>query len=152
MTPSRINHSVVVDKAAAVRRMVEAMATLPLDDLDGFLASPHAAAAGESYLRRSLEALLDLGRHLLAKGFGVVVTEYKEIPRSLRERAILSPSLASILIEMAGYRNRLVHFYDEVTPEELYAILSGRRGDVEKVLDALLHWVESEAAPGRKER
>lgn len=28
-------------------------------------------AAGESFLRRGLEALFDLGRHVLAKGFDV---------------------------------------------------------------------------------
>jgi hypothetical protein len=30
-------------------------------------------------LRRSLEALMDLGRHIVAKGFGRGVTEYREI-------------------------------------------------------------------------
>lgn len=37
-------------------------------------------AAGESFLRRALEVLLDLGRHVLAKGFGRVVPEYVSSP------------------------------------------------------------------------
>ena len=145
MTPSRINESIVADKTAVVRRMLEAITTLPLASRDEFLANPHNAAAGESYLRRGLEALLDLGRHLLAKGFGVAVAEYKEIAAGLRERKILAPELASTLIEMAGYRNRLVHFYDEVTADELYEILTSRRHDLERVLDAFLLWIASES-------
>ena len=152
MTPSSINGSIVADKTAVVRRMLEAIATLPLGSQTEFLANPHDAAAGESYLRRGLEALLDLGRHLLAKGFGVAVTEYKEIAAGLRDRKVLTPDLASLLIEMAGYRNRLVHFYDEVTPLELYRILAERRHDLEKVLDALLAWISSASRESHTER
>jgi uncharacterized protein YutE (UPF0331/DUF86 family) len=132
--------------------MLEAIATLPLGNQTEFLANPHHAAAGESYLRRALEALLDLGRHLLAKGFGIAVTEYKEIAVGLRDRKVLTPDLASVLIEMAGYRNRLVHFYDEVTPLELYRILVERRHDLEKVLDALLAWISSASRESKSER
>jgi uncharacterized protein YutE (UPF0331/DUF86 family) len=152
VTPSSINGSIVADKTAVVRRMLAAMATLPLGSEAEFLANPHHAAAGESYLRRALEALLDLGRHLLAKGFGLPVTEYKEIAAGLRDRKALAPDLASILVEMAGYRNRLVHFYDEVTPSELYRILVERRQDLEKVLDALLQWISSQSRQTESDR
>lgn len=33
---------------------------------------------------------------------------------------------------MAGYRNRMVHFYDEVTPEELYQIVQDDIKDIEE--------------------
>lgn len=42
---------------------------------------------------------------------------------------------------MAGYRNRLVHFYDEVTPVELYTILTDHIVDVRKLTDALRTWL-----------
>jgi uncharacterized protein YutE (UPF0331/DUF86 family) len=32
---------------------------------------------------------------------------------------------------MAGYRNRMVHFYREVTPEELYQIVANNLKDIE---------------------
>jgi hypothetical protein len=35
--------------------------------------------AAESYLRRAVEVLLDMGRHILAKEFALAVSEYKEI-------------------------------------------------------------------------
>lgn len=141
MTRGRLRQSVIAAKTATIRQMTSAMATLPLASLAEFLAEPHMVGAAESYLRRALEALLDLGRHILAKGFGVAATEYKEIPRRLRDAGVLAPEAAERMAQMAGYRNRLVHFYDEVTPEELYEIVSGRRGDIEQILDALHRWL-----------
>ena len=47
--------------------------------LHEFTSGPLNAPAAESYLRRALEALMDLGRHILAKGFGRGVAEYKKI-------------------------------------------------------------------------
>ena len=94
-------------------------------------------------LRRALEALLDLGRHVAAKGFAEPVVEYKQIGRALGRRGVLSGDTAALLVEMAGYRNRLTHFYDEVTPEELFQILTTRTGDIETVLNEILAWIRS---------
>lgn len=141
MSPGRVRQSVVAEKSATVRQMLAGVASLPLGSLEDFTADPRMPAAGESFLRRALEALLDLGRHLLAKGFAVPVSEYKEIPSKLQEAGMLDASLANRFVDMAGYRNRLTHFYDEVTPAELYAILTGELKDVEAVLAAVLAWV-----------
>jgi uncharacterized protein YutE (UPF0331/DUF86 family) len=119
-----LRESVVVEKAETVRRMLAGVGSRPLVSLDDFTADPRMPAAGESYLRRALEALLDLGRHLLAKAFAVPAIEYKEIPSKLQEAGVIDARLAARFVDMAGYRNRLTHFYDEVTPAELYGILT----------------------------
>lgn len=38
---------------------------------------------------------------------------------------------------MAGYRNRLTHFYAEITPGELHDILNNDLGDFETFLSAI---------------
>jgi uncharacterized protein YutE (UPF0331/DUF86 family) len=110
--------------------------------MEPFLSDSRTVAAAESYVRRGLEALLDLGRHILAKGYSRPVVEYKEIPLQLREIGVLGERDAGLLRDMAGYRNRLVHFYSEVTPQELFHIRSSRLTDIEDVLSALLHWLQ----------
>ena len=84
---------------------------------------------------------MDLGRHMLAKGFGKAVAEYKEIPKELRKCGVLQEAEARLMRELAGYRNRMVHFYDEVTTEELYQICHEQLDDVEKILAAILEWI-----------
>ena len=136
-----IREKVVASKVAVVREMIAAAGTLPLESREAFLEDPRMVAAGESFLRRALESLLDLGRHILAKGLGMPVAEYREIGRQLGKHGVLDTDRAALLVEMGGYRNRLTHFYDEVTPEELHELLATRLGDIKSVLDSLLQWL-----------
>jgi uncharacterized protein YutE (UPF0331/DUF86 family) len=143
MSPGTISRVVVADKVAAVRRMLDGVRSLPLDDLATFTADPRMIAAGDSYLRRALEALLDLGRHVLAKGFGRAPAEYAEIARELGEVGVIDAACAAKLIVMARYRNRMVHFYDEISDEELYGILSREVRDVEELVAAITDWLNA---------
>jgi uncharacterized protein YutE (UPF0331/DUF86 family) len=122
--------------------MVNAARALPVESLAAFRSDPRNVAAADSYLRRALEALLDLGRHILAKGFGRAVVEYKEIAKSLVEVRVLDERQAGLLRQLAGYRNRLVHFYHEIGEEKLYEICSKQLGDIEAALATLLAWIE----------
>ncbi len=141
MNRSLIRVAVVTAKIEIVRRMLDGVATLPLASKQEFLADPRMVAAGESFLRRCLEALFDLGRHILAKAFATGVSEYKAIVSALLQQGVIDAGMAERMTEMAGYRNRLVHFYDEVTPEELYEILKHHLVDVEAALAAIQAWM-----------
>lgn len=48
-----------------------------------------------------------------------------------------------LMQKFAGYRNRLVHFYHDVSAEELYEICSSRLGDIEKITDTLRVWIKN---------
>jgi uncharacterized protein YutE (UPF0331/DUF86 family) len=141
MSPSKIRLKTVTAKAELIREMLAAIETLPLASETEFSSDVRMVAAGESFLRRALEGLLDLGRHVLAKGFGKVVPEYAAVADTLAAQGILSPESAAKLRLMARYRNRMVHFYDQVRPPELYEILAGERGDVEEILTAIQSWL-----------
>jgi uncharacterized protein YutE (UPF0331/DUF86 family) len=141
MSPSRVSRAVVADKIALVRRMLDAIRTLPLEELERFSIDPRMAAAGESYLRRALEGLLDLARHVLAKGFGRAPAEYAVVARELGEVGVTTADVATRLVSMARYRNRMVHFYDEVTERELFELLTTRLDDFEKVIGDVTQWM-----------
>ncbi len=141
MTRSMLREKIIVERTAWIRKMMGSVRSLPLDSYQSFLSDPRNAASAESYLRRGLEALMDLGRHMLAKGFGKAVAEYKEIPIELKKCGVLQEAEAKIMRELAGYRNRMVHFYDEVTTEELYQICHEQLDDVEKILAKILEWI-----------
>jgi uncharacterized protein YutE (UPF0331/DUF86 family) len=143
MTRSQVRAAIVADRTSWVRRMVEGLRSLLAGSMESFLSDSRTVAAAESSLRRGLEALLDLGRHVLAKGVGRAVVEYQDIPLELRGTGVLGERDAGLLRDMAGYRNRLVHFYSEITPEELFHIRSSRLTDIEDVLSALLCWLQA---------
>lgn len=80
MTPSRLRGKVITERSAWIRDMLGRIRALPLETFESFVGDSRNVASAESYLRRALEALPDLGRHILAKGFGLAVTEYREMP------------------------------------------------------------------------
>lgn len=89
------------------------------------------------HLHRALEGVFNIGTHVLSRIPGAQVTQYKEIAQKLGEYRIVSEEFVPTLIEMARYRNRLVHFYAQITKEELYKILSDDLGDFETFLQAI---------------
>ena len=60
MSPEPISAVVVTDRAAWVRRMLVGIRSLPVDSAEEFTAHPRTVAAADSYLRRALEALLEV--------------------------------------------------------------------------------------------
>ena len=141
MSPGKLSKRVIGDRLAWIDKMVVEIRALPLDSYEDFSANRRDVWAAESCLRRALEAIFDLGRHILAKGFGQGVTEYKQIASELETAGVLSHSRARLLSTLAGYRNRLVHFYHEVTSEELYEICRNNLDDLLKIKNALRKWV-----------
>jgi uncharacterized protein YutE (UPF0331/DUF86 family) len=123
--------------------MLIGIRALPLTTYEAFRSDPRNLPAAESHLRRALEALLDLGRHVLAKGFGRAATDYKDVARALTDVGVLDERHGTVLRHLAGYRNRLVHFYQEVSETELYEICVGEVDDVDRVLSAILKWIEA---------
>ena len=90
MSPGKISKKVVADRIAWVDKVVSEIRSLPFTTYDEFMKDNRNMWATESCLRRALEALFDIGRHILAKTFGKGVTEYKEIANELGQADVLS--------------------------------------------------------------
>lgn len=82
------------------------------------------------HLHRALEGVFHITAHILARVPGGQATQYKELAQKLGELGVVPKEFAEgKLVTMAKYRNRLVHFYAQITPEELYGILHKDLGD-----------------------
>jgi uncharacterized protein YutE (UPF0331/DUF86 family) len=133
MTRGSISLKIVHEKLLLIESCLGELRKLPVETLADFTAD-HRAAAAESYLRRALQAIFDLLRHLIAKGYGRGLLEYRELARIAREEKLVEdPELGEILDRMARYRNRMTHFYDEITDDELYEIVKTKLGDLEGI-------------------
>lgn len=90
------------------------------------------------HLRFVLEGIFHIGSHIVSRIPGGRFTEYKEIARKLGELGIVSKIFAEKkLVPMAGYRNRLTHFYAEIRPNELHKILRENLDDIAEFLRAV---------------
>lgn len=91
------------------------------------------------HLHRALEGVFNIAAHILSRIPGAQATTYKDTALKLGEFGIVEKQFAeNNLAKMANYRNRLVHFYAEITPQELYDLLHSNLGD----FDTFLHSVK----------
>jgi uncharacterized protein YutE (UPF0331/DUF86 family) len=90
------------------------------------------------YLRRALEGIFHIGAHVLSRIPGGRATEYEEIALRLGEIGVVpKPFAEKNLKAMAGYRNRLTHFYADVKPEEIHKIIRENLDDFDIYLKAV---------------
>src|SRR3990170_6001532 len=129
MVISNLNTVRVLELIRFIERCTEELKPFSKMNEKDFLSDKKNPPYVESYLRKSLEAVFDIGRHILAKSYGFKEIEYKTIARELGKRKVISEELSDALIKMAGYRNRMVHFYREITSEELHQIILNNMED-----------------------
>ncbi len=132
MTRDAVNLKIVAERLEHVSRCLDDLRELPATTLKDFLADRRNAPAADSLLRHAIEALFDTARHLLAKAYGLGQLEYRQVAETSAAKGIVTDSeLAARFEKIAGFRNRLIHYYEEVTPEELYGIIRNDLGDLE---------------------
>lgn len=92
----------------------------------------------EYHLHRALEGVFNICAHILSRIPGGGADEYKEMAMKFGEFGLIDKGFADTkLKEMAKYRNRVVHFYSEITPEETYNITRNDLGDFDVFLSAV---------------
>ena len=97
----------------------------------------------EYHLHHALEGVFHIGSHILSRIPGGQATEYAESARKLGEFGIIDKEFANTtLVKMAKYRNRIVHFYAQITPEEYYNIIKNNLGDFDIFLAAVKQVLE----------
>jgi uncharacterized protein YutE (UPF0331/DUF86 family) len=80
-----------------------------------------------------MEALLDMGNHVIAdEGLGVV-DWYSDVPRIFLEKGLISSELSQKWIRMIGFRNTLVHGYMDVDRSIVYEALQNGLRDIEEL-------------------
>ncbi len=125
--------------------LLQSFARLPFEEFNTDVIGDRA----QLHLRFALEGIFHIGSHILSRTPGGRFTEYKEIARNLGEIGLLEKSFAEkTLVKMAGYRNRLTHFYAEITPEELYNIINNHLGDITRFVEIIKMLMKNPTAHG----
>lgn len=142
MVISRLQTDKIERNLSLIQEFLIELKRLALITEEEFLSDRRNPAAAESYLRRSLEAVFDIGRHILAKSYGLKELQYKSIAIELGEKGIVNKEYSKTLIKMAGYRNRMVHLYHEISSKEIYEILKSHLSDIEKFIVEIVGFIE----------
>ncbi len=98
-----------------------------------FLANSEYRYVTERLLHLAIEALTDMGNHLIADLHLGHPDYAAQVPDILAEKANLPRELADTWIKMIGLRNILVHDYLDIDPALIYKILQNNLSDIERL-------------------
>lgn len=142
MVISKLHLDRIEDSLSIIQSFLKELKCFTSMDKETFLSDTRNPAAVESFLRRSLEAIFDVGRHIIAKSYGCKELEYKKIAVELGKNGVISDEYSKVLLKIAGYRNRMVHLYNEIEPDELYDIVKNHLDDIERFPSEIVIFIE----------
>lgn len=146
-----LNREIILARLEEIRKDLSELESFKNMDNDEFRRGKNFPAA-EHYLRRALEAVFDAGSHILSRIPGAVASTYREAAKNLGEYGIVPEKFSEEkLVRMAGYRNRLTHFYLDVKEDEILYIIKNNLGDFEEFSKHLKNLLENPGKYGLRE-
>ena len=101
--------------------------------LDDFVGDPEHYGSAERFLHLAIEAILDMGNHVIAESDLGIVNWYSDIPSILARKGYIDSDLEKKWLQMIGFRNTLVHDYLEIDRGIVYDILENHLEDIEAI-------------------
>ena len=113
-----------------------------------FLDDDMAQAAAARWLQTTIEAMIDMANHIVAReGLGVP-RAYSETMEILLRAGVLPDDRRDAFLAMVRFRNRVVHLYDEVFPDDIWNIIEGDLGDFDVFIEAIAaRYFDQQSAP-----
>ncbi|MGB9775731.1 MAG: type VII toxin-antitoxin system HepT family RNase toxin [Anaerolineae bacterium] len=102
-------------------------------DREEFLQDPEHYGSAERFLQLAIEAVNDIGSHIIAALDLGTINWYSDIPTILEEKGYIAPELREKWIRMIGFRNALVHDYLEIDRRIVYEVLQSGLEDLEEL-------------------
>ncbi len=82
----------------------------------------------------SIQNIFDMMAHIASADFNLKWEQYSDIPELLFNENLINESERSLLIQMSGFRNRLIHDYLGLDLDILVDIVNNRLPDIRNFL------------------
>ena len=89
--------------------------------------------SAERNLQKIVEAIIDIGKMLLAQKKLKEPSNNREVFLILQENQIFPSKLIPLVDKMIGMRNIIVHSYDRINDEIVYGVLKKNLRDIEQL-------------------
>lgn len=112
-----------------------------------FLKDPDKIGSAKYHFIVAIECCIDMCNHIIARNGFRAPEDYGDTFRVMSEQGAFKPDFSDELVNMAKFRNRLVHIYLEVENKQVYEILQDRIGDFKKFVDAIANFLGLQNLP-----
>ena len=135
MTQALLNETKIITKLKEIEADLNDLEKLKEFSQKEFSNNRITLSAAENFLRRALEAVFDIGNHILSR-YSMRPSEqpksYVDIAIILGKKKIVSEKFAQEkLTKMAKFRNKLIHMYDVIESEQIHQIIQDDLDDFE---------------------
>jgi uncharacterized protein YutE (UPF0331/DUF86 family) len=128
-----LNKGLLADRLLFIERSIQSLERFKSVTPTEFQANPDSFRIAYYDLYVALEACMDIGAHILSRIPGQKPKSYKDITLLLAENKLMPEKFAAEkLVPMAGYRNRMTHFYHRLEAAEILEIIKAHLGDFEE--------------------
>ena len=137
----------VTKLVSELRRSVVRLRDIAKLSQDEFLNDPDKIGSSKYHFIVAIESSIDMCNHIISRNGYRVPENYADTFRVMAEAGALDAAFSNELINMAKFRNRLVHLYWEVDDQQLYEILQDRLDDFKRLLDSIVEFLGLEDLP-----
>ena len=136
-----VNQALVLRLLASIEGFVSDLRNA--DDIthDRFLRDIRLQRFVERTLHIAVEACMDAVHHIISDEKWREPDSYADAFAVLAENGVLTEEQAGRFAMMARFRNKIVHYYEKIEPEQVYGIFKSRLEDFDVFVAAVRDWL-----------
>lgn len=124
-----VDNEIILEKLRIIKENLAKLDTLKDVPEDIFINDFQKYDSAKYNLQTSIEAMLDICNHIIARKAYEIPKTNAEAFRLLCRKNILDSGMEDTFMAMARFRNRVVHMYEQVDNCEIWRMVSERLGD-----------------------
>lgn len=139
---SSVDKELIIAKFQIVDENIKILKELARTSAREAVSDPIKRAAVERLLQVAIEAVIDIGCHVISALKLKAPSTYAEIAEILASKGIISDDVKEEIASMIRFRNLLVHGYAKLDPERLADMLERRLDDFDHFKEEIIQWLK----------
>lgn len=135
------DQEIMVRLVTEIRKSVARLRNLSKLGEADFLKDPDKIGSAKYHFIVAIESCIDMCNHVISRNGFRAPEDYGDTFRVMNEGGALKQDFSDELVNMAKFRNRLVHIYLEVENKQVYEILQDRLDDFKKFIDSISNFL-----------
>lgn len=142
-----IDEEIIASRMAKIRQYAKRLSELLETPKDEFIREPTYYLQAERLLEVMIQAMIDIGNHLIAGLLLKKPEDYHQVFDILAQNRILPTEFLHKAHELVGLRNLLTHEYLEIDHARLYEEAKAGLGDFEGFCEAIVRFLRRRKGP-----
>ncbi|PKM83877.1 MAG: hypothetical protein CVU88_00750 [Firmicutes bacterium HGW-Firmicutes-13] len=132
-----------MQKIAFIREQLGDIRTLTSEKKRSEILNDKLLVKGLKYsLQTAIEAMIDIAFHLAAKKYNYAPEEARAAFQILRKNGVIRDEEYKTFSDMIGFRNRMVHLYQNISDERVYEFSTFDLNDFEDFINRIMELLQ----------